>query len=66
NLYSVGAFVLGCLLLALVLFVPALHSLFVVESLDGMMYAYVALLAFAPTVVIQIIKAISDKVNKTS
>ena len=66
NLYSVGAFVLGCLLLALVLFVPALHSLFCVEAMDGMMYAYIALLAFAPTVVIQIIKAISDKVNKTS
>ena len=66
NLYSVGAFVLGCLLLELVLFVPALHSLFCVEAMDGMMYAYIALLAFAPTVVIQIIKAISDKVNKTS
>lgn len=66
NLYSVGAFVLGCLLLSLVLFVPALHSLFCVEAMDGMMYAYIALLAFAPTVVIQIIKAISDKVNKTS
>ncbi len=66
NLYSVGAFVMGCLLLALVLFVPALHSLFCVEAMDGMMYAYIALLAFAPTVVIQIIKAISDKVNKTS
>ena len=66
NLYSVGAFVLGCLLLALVLFVPALHSLFCVEAMDGMRYAYIALLAFAPTVVIQIIKAISDKVNKTS
>ena len=66
NLYSVGAFALGCLLLALVLFVPALHSLFCVEAMDGMMYAYIALLAFAPTVVIQIIKAISDKVNKTS
>ena len=66
NLYSVGAFVLGCLLLSLVLFVPALHSLFCVEAMDGMMYAYIALLAFAPTGVIQIIKAISDKVNKTS
>lgn len=66
NLYSVGAFVLDCLLLSLVLFVPALHSLFCVEAMDGMMYAYIALLAFAPTVVIQIIKAISDKVNKTS
>ncbi|MBQ2427587.1 MAG: cation-translocating P-type ATPase, partial [Ruminococcus sp.] len=32
NLYSVGAFVLGCLLLSLVLFVPALHSLFCVEA----------------------------------
>ncbi len=66
NLYSVGAFVLGCLLLALVLFVPALHSLFCVEAMDGMMYACIALLAFAPTVVIQIIKVILDKVRKTS
>ena len=66
NLYSVGAFVLGCLLLALVLFVPALHSLFCVEAMDGMMYACIALLAFAPTVVIQIIKVILDKVRKIS
>lgn len=64
NIYSVAAFVLGVLLLALVLFVPALHSLFSVEPMDGMMYAWIVGLALAPTVVIQIIKAVADAVKK--
>lgn len=64
NIYSVGAFVLGVLLLALVLFVPALHSLFSVSALENIQYVYIVLLAFVPTVIIQIIKMIVDKVIK--
>ena len=64
NIYSVGAFAAGVLLLSLVLFVPALHSLFCVVGLDGAMYGWVAALAFAPTVIIQICKVILDAVKK--
>ena len=64
NIYSVGAFAAGVLLLSLVLFVPALHSLFCVVGLDGAMYGWVAALAFAPTVIIQICKVILDAIKK--
>lgn len=64
NLYSVGAFVLGVLLLSLVLFVPALHSLFCVSDIAAYQAGLIAALAFAPTVIIQIIKIIIDKVRK--
>ena len=64
NIYSVGAFAAGVLLLSLVLFVPALHSLFCVVGLDGAMYGWIAALAFAPTVIIQICKVIIDSVKK--
>ena len=64
NIYSVGAFAAGVLLLSLVLFVPTLHSLFCVVGLDGAMYGWVAALAFAPTVIIQICKVILDAVKK--
>ena len=61
NIYSVGAFVVGVLLLAIVLFIPALHSLFVVSTLTSVQCAYIALLAFAPTVIIQLIKLIGGR-----
>ena len=66
NPYSVGAFVLGVLLLSLVLFVPALHSLFSVEGMEAVMYGYIALLAMAPTAIIQIVKLMIDKAKKIS
>ncbi|MEG0824817.1 MAG: cation transporting ATPase C-terminal domain-containing protein, partial [Oscillospiraceae bacterium] len=59
NKYSVGAFFLGVLLLAAVLFVPGLKHLFMVADAFTLTHAgMVALLAFAPTVVIQIKKLI--------
>lgn len=60
NLFSLGAFVIGVLLLALILFVPALHSLFSVQTLEGMQYLLIAVLAILPTVIIQIIKVIKE------
>ena len=64
NPASVGAFVLGVLLLSLVLFVPALHSLFSVAALSGEQVLMILGLAIAPTFIIQVIKAILDLKNK--
>ena len=64
NPASVGAFVLGVLLLSLVLFVPALHSLFSVAALSGEQVLMILGLAIAPTFIIQVIKAIFDLKNK--
>ena len=64
NFYSVGAFFIGAFLMALVLFLPQLHHLFSVVSLGSERYLMILLLAFAPTVLIQIIKVIVDLVRK--
>ena len=64
NIYSVGAFFIGAFLMALVLFLPQLHHLFSVVSLGSERYLLILLLAFAPTVLIQIIKVIVDLVRK--
>ena len=56
NIYSIGAFLLGTLLLAFVLFVPFMHPLFSIETLTMAQAGYIALLAFIPTLIIQIIK----------
>ena len=56
NIYSIGAFLLGTLLLAFVLFVPFMHPLFSIETITLAQAGYIALLAFIPTLIIQIIK----------
>ena len=56
NPASVGAFVLGVLLLSLVLFVPALHSLFAVADITGVQVLLILGLAVAPSVLIQLAK----------
>ena len=60
NWYSLGAFLLGTLLLALVLIVPAIQPWFTVTSLTGVQLAQVAVFAAAPTAIIQIVKLIAD------
>ena len=59
NIYSIGAFVLGVLLLSLVLFVPALHTLFSVENIGAYQILSILGLAVVPTVVIQIINYVN-------
>lgn len=61
NQYSLMAFGVGLLLLALVLFVPAMESLFLVAPLTGMDVLYVVLLAFAPTLLIQLTRLIQGR-----
>lgn len=65
NIYSVGAFVVGVLLLAFVLFVPFMQPLFSVEVLTGAQVGFIGLLAFIPTVIIQIAKVIYSQIKKT-
>ncbi len=65
NLWSVAAFFTGVVLLAVVLFVPVMHNLFVIAPLTGVQIASIAGLAFAPTVVIQLVKVIKELMKKS-
>ena len=64
NLASVGAFFLGVFFLSFVLFVPFMHSLFSVTPLTATQVGFIGLLAVIPTVIIQIVKVIVEKVKK--
>lgn len=61
NKYSIYAFAAGVLLLAAVLFIPGLHGMFSLVSLAVGDVLKIAGLAFAPTVIIQIVKVIRGK-----
>ena len=56
NPASIGAFILGLLLLTVALFVPGLHSLFSVADLTGQQIWTIIGLALTPTLVIQVAK----------
>ncbi|WP_288556946.1 cation-translocating P-type ATPase [uncultured Lactobacillus sp.] len=60
NWYSLAAFAVGTLLLALILFVPGLHSLFAVTSLTNTQLLWIIGLALMPTIIIQIIKVVQE------
>lgn len=60
NWYSLAAFGLGTLLLASILFIPGLHSLFAVTPLTNTQFIWIGVLALIPTVIIQIVKTIND------
>lgn len=61
NKWSVGAFVLGLALLCLVLFVPGMQGLFTVSPLTGSEVLSIFVLAFIPTLLLQIYKLICIK-----
>jgi len=58
NPYSIGAFFAGVLLLAVVLFIPALHGVFGVTALSFVQIVKIVALAFLPTIAIQAGKGI--------
>lgn len=60
NWYSLAAFAVGTLLLALILFVPALHGLFAVTPLTGNQLFWIIGLAVMPTVLLQIVKIVNE------
>ena len=61
NKYSLYAFAAGVCLLALVIFVPFLHSVFSVENLSAIAIAQIIGLSFIPTVIIQLVKLCRNK-----
>lgn len=58
NPWSIAAFGTGILLLSVVLFVPWMQSLFLVSALSGKQIAWIAALAFVPTVIVQLARGI--------
>lgn len=63
NLWSIGAFVLGVLLLALVLLAPFMKGLFLVESLTVSQMGWIVILAAIPTLIIQFTRWIKEKMR---
>ena len=61
NPFSLMAFAAGILLLSLVLFVPALEGLFLVAPLTGAQLGYILLLAFLPTLLIQLSRVVRGR-----
>jgi Ca2+-transporting ATPase len=59
-----GAFSIGLALITSVLLIPGLHSIFKVATLTGVQLAAVYGLAFSNLLIIQLIKAISNKITK--
>lgn len=64
NRASLAAFAAGVVLLAAVLLIPGLTGLFEITSFTGMQLGMVVLLAFAPTLLIQLYKCIRTAVKK--
>lgn len=60
NKAEIGAFIFGLVLLNSVLFVPVLQKLFQTASLTTNQYLLIYILAFIPTLIIQIIKLIKE------
>ena len=60
NMWSVGAFFLGVVLLAFVVFVPFMHGLFAIAPLTVAQIGSIAVLAFIPTLIIQIIRLVKN------
>ena len=64
NWWCLAAFGAGLVLINVVLFVPALHRLFSVATLNAGQVGIVYLMAFIPTFVIQIYKLIKEHLKK--
>lgn len=64
NWSSLGAFCIGVLLLALILFVPFIHGVFEVEAVTLAQAGMILGLAVIPTAIIQIIRIISSLFSK--
>ena len=62
NKWSIAAFAVGILLLALVFLVPLMRSLFMVEALTGIQIVRIAVLAFAPTFLIQTVRSVKERI----
>lgn len=63
NKYSIYAFVTGLVLLNSVLFIPSLQKLFEIAPLNGTLVACIYVLAFMPTLFIQIYKVFTKDLD---
>ncbi len=61
NSYSIYAFVAGAVFLGLVIFIPGLHKLFQIQTMSTTAIGQVILLAFLPTLIIQVKRVIGKK-----
>ncbi len=61
NPYSIYAFVAGAVFLGLVIFIPGLHKLFQIQTMSTTAIGQVILLAFLPTLIIQVKRVIGKK-----
>ena len=64
NLWSIAAFAAGVVLLAFVLVAPFMQTLFEVAPLGGAQLLTIVILAFLPTLIIQIEKMIKEAIKK--
>lgn len=63
NRWSILAFLAGVVFLTLVMMVPFLSRLFLVADLSAKQLGIIVCLAFAPTLIIQTVKTVKDKMN---
>lgn len=61
NLWSVGAFFAGAVLLGAVLGIPLLHGLFMVETVNAAQLGWIVLLAVLPTLCVQLTRIVKEK-----
>lgn len=66
NRYSLGAFLLGLVLVILVLFLPPVMRMFSVVALNTQQYLAIAGLALLPTLLIQLVKFLRDNLSASS
>lgn len=60
NLYSIGAFVIGFILLNSILLLPQLNSLFMVTDIDWNQLGIIYILGFIPTFIIQAVRYVKN------
>ena len=58
NMYTIGAFIVGALLLTAIITMPFFTKAFGVQNIEPQLIAIVWGLAFIPTVIIQIVKTL--------
>ena len=61
NIASIGAFIIGFILLAMILLLPALHGIFAITVLSTSSIAMILVLALPPTLLIQPARMLQGK-----
>ncbi len=58
NIYTIGAFIIGALLLTCIIMMPFFTKAFGVQSLDPALFGAAWVLSFIPTLIIQVVKSV--------